>query len=79
VSVVINMDLNSVFAARWPPTCPKDYQLFLANHQRGLTWSTRTRRLTFGFDKGRRVLVQDEFAANPRPRSIRQGQQVPWH
>lgn len=57
--VVINIDLNSVFAAL-SADLPKDYQLFLANGS-GDYLIHPDSRLTFGFDKGRRVLVQDEF------------------
>ncbi|MBK7005938.1 MAG: diguanylate cyclase [Burkholderiales bacterium] len=63
--VVINIDLNSVFAAL-SADLPKDYQLFLANTS-GDYLVHPDSRLTFGFDKGRRVLVQDEF---PQTRDI---------
>lgn len=57
--IVINVDLNSVFAAL-SADLPKDYQLFMANRH-GDFLVHPDARLTFGFDKGRRVLVQDEF------------------
>ena len=57
--VVVNMDLNGMFkllAADLPP----DFKLFLANAQ-GDILVHPDRSKTFGFDRGRRVLVQDEF------------------
>lgn len=57
--IMINVDLNSVFAAL-SADLPKDYQLFMANRH-GDFLVHPDARLTFGFDKGRRVLVQDEF------------------
>lgn len=58
--VVINVDLNGVFATL-AADLPRDYQLFLANrHGDFLIHPDPTQ--TFGFDKGRRVLMQDEFA-----------------
>ena len=59
--VVINADLNSVFATL-AADLPKDYQLFLANGKGDFLIHPDPAR-AFGFDKGRRVLVQDEFAA----------------
>lgn len=59
--VVINTDLNSVFATL-AADLPKDYQLFLANGK-GDYLIHPDPTLAFGFDKGRRALVQDEFAA----------------
>ena len=59
--VVINMDLNGVFTSL-ASTLPKQYQLFLAN-SRGDYLIHPDSSKAFGFDKGRRVLVQDEFSA----------------
>jgi diguanylate cyclase (GGDEF)-like protein len=59
--IVISVDVNGMFALL-AADLPKDYQLFLANrHGDYLIHPDRTQ--TFGFDKGRRVLVQDEFPA----------------
>lgn len=58
--IVINVDLNGMFAllaADLPPT----FKLFLANEQGDILIHPDASR-TFGFDKGRRVLIQDEFA-----------------
>ena len=63
--VVINIDLHSVFSAL-SADLPKDYQLFLTNRH-GDYLIHPDNRLTFGFDKGRRVLVQDEF---PQTRAL---------
>lgn len=60
-AVVINVDLNNVFATL-AADLPKDFQLFLANG-RGDYLIHPDASQTFGFDKGRHVLVQDEFAA----------------
>jgi len=60
-AVVINVDLNSVFNTL-AADLPKHYQLFLANHHGDFLIHPDPTQ-TFGFDKGRRVLVQDEFAA----------------
>jgi diguanylate cyclase (GGDEF)-like protein len=58
--VVINVDLNSVFTSL-AADLPSDYQLFLANHD-GDYLVHPDPDMTFGFDRGRRILVQDEFA-----------------
>lgn len=58
--VVINVDLNGVFATL-AADLPSDYELFLANRQGDYLIHPDATQ-TFGFDKGRRVLVQDEFA-----------------
>jgi diguanylate cyclase (GGDEF)-like protein len=63
--VVINVDLNQVFTAL-SNDLPKSYQFFLANGS-GDYLIHPDNRLTFGFDKGRRVLVQDEF---PQTRAL---------
>lgn len=59
--LVINVDLDGTFAqlaADFPP----DFQLFMVNrHGDYLIHPDHSR--AFGFDKGRRVLVQDEFPA----------------
>ena len=60
-AVVINVDLNSVFATL-AADLPKDYQLFLTNGKGDFLIHPDPRQ-AFGFDKGRRVLLQDEFAA----------------
>jgi diguanylate cyclase (GGDEF)-like protein len=60
-AVVINVDLNSVFNTL-AADLPKHYQLFLANHHGDFLIHPDPTQ-TFGFDKGRRFLVQDEFAA----------------
>ena len=59
--VVINVDLNNVFATL-AADLPKDYQLFLANGKGDFLIHPDPTQ-AFGFDKGRRVLVQDEFPA----------------
>ena len=60
-AVVINVDLNSVFATL-AADLPKDYQLFLTNGKGDFLIHPDPSQ-AFGFDKGRRVLLQDEFAA----------------
>lgn len=59
--LVINMDLNGLFESL-ATVLPKDYQLFLANSHGDFLIHPDVSR-TFGFDKGRRVLLQDEFTA----------------
>ena len=59
--VVVNVDLNGMFAGL-AADLPKDFQLFLANRS-GDYLVHPDADLTFGFDKGRRVLMQDEFTA----------------
>jgi diguanylate cyclase len=57
--VVINLDLNATFELL-SADLPRDYQLYLANgHGDLLIHPDPT--LTFGFDRGRRYFVQDEF------------------
>lgn len=60
-AVVINVDLNNVFATL-AADLPKDYQLFLANGKGDYLIHPDPAQ-AFGFDKGRRMLVQDEFVA----------------
>nr|WP_315430603.1 diguanylate cyclase [uncultured Albidiferax sp.] len=58
--VVVNVDLNGMFAllaADLPPV----FKLFLANGEGDILVHPDSSK-TFGFDKGRRLLVQDEFA-----------------
>ena len=57
--VVINVDLNGTFALL-AADLPKDFQLFLANSQGDFLIHPDPAQ-TFGFDKGRRVLVQEQF------------------
>lgn len=59
--VVINVDLKGMFALL-AEDLPSEFQLYLANRE-GDYLIHPDPALTFGFDKGRRVLVQDEFAA----------------
>ena len=68
--VVVNIDLNGMFAllaADLPPT----FKLFLANAQGDILIHPDSSK-TFGFDKGRRVLLQDEFEPL---RAVVEGQQ----
>lgn len=60
-TVVVNVDLNSVFSTL-AADLPKHYQLFLANHHGDFLIHPDPTQ-AFGFDKGRRILVQDEFSA----------------
>lgn len=57
--VVINVDLNGLFALL-AADLPLEYQLFFAN-QEGDFLIHPDRSRTFGFDRGRRILIQDEF------------------
>ena len=66
--IVINIDLNATFALLMADL-PADFELFLANSQGDYLIHPDARK-TFGFDKGRRVLVQDEF---PDTRSLIDG------
>ena len=59
-AVVINVDLNGMFA-RLTADLPPDYQLYMTNRSGDYLIHPDPTK-TFGFDKGRRVLVQDEFA-----------------
>jgi diguanylate cyclase (GGDEF)-like protein len=58
--VVVNVDLEGFFA-QLAADMPKEFELFLVN-QRGDFLIHPDPAHTFGFDKGRRMLVQDEFA-----------------
>jgi diguanylate cyclase (GGDEF)-like protein len=57
--LVINLDLDGMFALL-SADLPSDFSLYLSNH-RGDYLIHPDSSKTFGFDKGRRVLVQDEF------------------
>lgn len=57
--VVINVDLNGTFA-QLAADMPKDVQLFLTNGDGDFLIHPDAAQ-TFGFDRGRRVLVQDQF------------------
>lgn len=57
--VVINLDLNATFDLL-SADLPRNYTLYLANGQGDLLIHPDPSR-TFGFDKGRRYFVQDEF------------------
>ena len=59
--IVINMDLKGAFN-RLAADLPAEFQLYLAN-QHGDFLIHPDSSKTFGFDTGRRVLVQDEFPA----------------
>lgn len=59
--IVINIDLKGAFS-RLAADLPPEFQLFLANRQGDFLIHPDSTR-TFGFDTGRRVLVQDEFPA----------------
>lgn len=60
-ALVINVDLMGVFATL-VADLPREYQLFLANRNGDYLIHPDPTK-TFGFDKGRRVLIQDEFPA----------------
>jgi diguanylate cyclase len=57
--VVINLDLNTTFELL-SADLPRDYQLYLANGHGDLLIHPDPTH-TFGFDRGRRYFVQDEF------------------
>jgi len=59
--IVINIDLKGNFA-RLTADLPAEFQLFLANQQGDFLIHPDSSK-TFGFDAGRRVLMQDEFPA----------------
>ncbi len=58
--VVINVDLNRLFE-RLKADLPKPYQLYLSNHWGDYLIHPDPAQ-AFGFDQGRRVLIQDAFA-----------------
>jgi diguanylate cyclase (GGDEF)-like protein len=58
-AMVINVDLNGVFTAL-TSDLPRGYQFFLANRNGDYLIHPDPTK-TFGFDKGRRELIQDEF------------------
>ncbi len=66
--VVISVDLNGMFSLL-ATDLPGNYQLFLANRQGDFLIHPDPER-TFGFDKGRRILVSDEF---PETRELVEG------
>lgn len=59
--VVINVDLNGTFA-QLAADLPKDVQLFLANGDGDYLIHPDPTQ-AFGFDRGRRILVQEQFPA----------------
>lgn len=59
--VVINVDLNGIFAALGADMQP-GFQLFLTNNHGDLLLHPDP-AMTFGFDRGQRHLLQDEFPA----------------
>lgn len=59
--VVVNVDLNGLFS-RLAESMPHEFDIFLANSSGDFLIHPDPAK-TFGFDKGRRVLVQEEFAA----------------
>jgi diguanylate cyclase (GGDEF)-like protein len=59
--IVINVDFNGVFALL-AKDLPNEFQLFLTNRQGDYLIHPDAAH-AFGFDKGRRTLIQDEFPA----------------
>jgi diguanylate cyclase (GGDEF)-like protein len=59
--IVINIDLNGTFA-KLAADLPPEFELFLAN-KNGDFLIHPDRSQTFGFDRGRRVLLQETFPA----------------
>ena len=59
--VVINVDLNGSFASL-AADLPKDFQLFVTNSHGDFLIHPDPAQ-TFGFDKGRRSLIQEQFTA----------------
>ena len=83
--IVINVDLDQLFS-QLQTDLPNEYQVYLANRWGDLLVHPDHRR-TFGFDKGRRLFLQDEFPevarllSNSGPasvisRSVEQSQQT---
>lgn len=62
--VVVNVDFNAVFASL-ANDLPNDFQLFLANRKGDILLHPDATQ-AFGFDRGRRILIQDEFADTQR-------------
>ncbi len=67
--VVVNVDLNGMFALL-AADLPANFKLFLANDDGDILIHPDPAR-TFGFDRGRRLLIDDEF---PMTREIVRGQ-----
>lgn len=59
--VVVNVDLNGMFGLL-AKDLPPSFRLFMANGEGDILIHPDASK-TFGFDKGRRVLLQDEFPA----------------
>ena len=59
--VVINIDLNGTFELL-AKDMPESIQLYFANHEGDILIHPDATK-TFGFDRGRRIQIQDEFAA----------------
>jgi diguanylate cyclase (GGDEF)-like protein len=57
--IVINVDLNGMFSLL-AADLPGDHRLYLSNHRGDFLIHPDSTR-TFGFDRGQRVLLQDEF------------------
>ncbi len=72
--VVVNVDLNGLFALL-AADLPETFRLFLSNDAGDILIHPDARR-TFGFDIGRRMLVQDEFAPTAEVVAGRQSQVV---
>lgn len=66
--IVISVDLNGMFALM-AADLPKDYRLYFANRQGDFLIHPDPSR-AFGFDRGRRMLAQDEF---PETRALVEG------
>lgn len=58
--IVINIDLNQLFE-QLKSELPSHYRVYLSNHWGDLLIHPDP-QLTFGFDQGRRVFLQDEFS-----------------
>ncbi|MFC7410980.1 diguanylate cyclase domain-containing protein [Hydrogenophaga atypica] len=58
---VINIDLNGTFELL-AKDMPESIQLYFANHEGDILIHPEPAK-TFGFDRGRRIFIQDEFAA----------------
>lgn len=66
--IVVNIDLNGMFSLL-AADLPASFRLFLANDKGDILIHPDARR-TFGFDKGRRVLIEEEF---PPTRDVVEG------